>query len=96
MMKQLIDIKDMPGFDPTVTNGLDNVSKGEIYFGICRVRQYNGFREFTEQTVVCDEHGAMLCVGINKSKDDNMIEKIWRCPACNRGAYEVIDENNGL
>ncbi|MEK6830110.1 MAG: hypothetical protein AABY15_08400 [Nanoarchaeota archaeon] len=82
-MRQLVNIKDMPGFDPSVTNGLDNVSKGEVYFGICRVKQYNGFREFSQPTIVCDDHGAMLCVGINE------YGKIWRCPACNRGAYEV-------
>ena len=88
-MKKLMDIKDMPNFDPIVTNGLDNVSKGEVYFGICRVSQYNGFREFTQPTIVCDDHGAMLCVALTKSDEGNMIEKIWRCPACNKGAFEI-------
>lgn len=92
-MKQLIDIKDMPGFNPMVTNGLDNVSKGEVYFGICRVGQYNGFREWSLPTIVCDTHGAMLCVALTKSEDKNMIEKIWRCPTCNKGAYGLTDGN---
>ena len=88
-MKMIMDIKDMPNFNPAVPNGLDNVSKGEVYFGICRAWQYNGFRELSIPTIVCDDHGAMLCVALTKSEDGNMAEKIWRCPTCNKGAFEV-------
>ena len=63
---KLIDIKDMPRFNPSVTNGLSSVSEGKIFW------TSNNF-------VTCKVHGACLCLNMDRS--------IWRCPACNEGAY---------
>lgn len=63
---KIIDIADMPKFNPIVTNGIHSVSEGKIFW------TDNNF-------VTCREHGACLCVSKNR--------KIWRCPACNEGAY---------
>lgn len=53
MVPVLIDIKDMPNFNPVVKNGLTSVSEGKIYWT-------------EENKVTCREHGACLC--LNKDK----------------------------
>jgi len=54
MKAKLIDIKDMPDFNPTVKNGLTSVSEGKIYW--------------TENNkVTCREHGACLCLNKNRT-----------------------------
>jgi hypothetical protein len=54
MKPKLIDIKDMPEFNPIVKNGLTSVSTRLIYW--------------TEQNkVTCKEHGACLCLNKEKS-----------------------------
>lgn len=79
----LIDIADMPGFDPAALTddaALDrvrSVSRGVIYFGLPPSGQ--GL-----ETVCCVIHGATLCVGRNEHGT------IWRCPACNEGAFSVM------
>lgn len=65
---KLIDIKDMPKFNPAVKNGLTSVSEGKIFWT-------------NNNKVTCKEHGACLCL--------NMDRTIWRCPACNEGAYVI-------
>lgn len=70
---KLIDIRDMPKFNPAVKNGLTSVSEGKIFWT-------------PHNKVTCKEHGACLCL--------NMDRTIWRCPACNEGAY-VIWESLG-
>jgi hypothetical protein len=54
MNYKLIDIKDMPKFNPIVKNGLTSVSTGKIFW--------------TENNkVTCKEHGACLC--LNKDRN---------------------------
>ncbi len=72
----LHDIRTMPGFNPKVPNGADSVSRGIIYFGTPR-HGPDGL-----VTVCCVNHGATLCVA--KLREGGMI---WRCPACNEGAF---------
>ncbi len=50
---KLKDIKDMPNFKQSVTNGLDSVSSGKVFFT-------------KENLVTCLTHGAMLCVSENR------------------------------
>jgi hypothetical protein len=69
------DIETMPGFDPKVPNGAKSVSAGLIYRGL--PASGNGL-----ETVCCAAHGAVLCVASNDAG------KIWRCPACNEGAFQ--------
>lgn len=53
MRARLIDIRDMPEFNPIVKNGLASVSLGKIFW--------------TEKNLVtCREHGACLC--LNKDR----------------------------
>lgn len=53
MKPKLIDIQDMPEFNPLVKNGLTSVSEGKI--------------SWTENNLVtCREHGACLC--LNKDR----------------------------
>lgn len=87
-MKQISNIKDAPNFNPEVKNGLDSVSTGKVYYGICTTKEHNrgNWKCQTLPTIVCKDHGAMLCVGVDEDG------KIWRCPACNEGAYETIKE----
>jgi hypothetical protein len=72
---KLLDIAAMPAFDPKVPNGATSVSDGLVFFG--RNANQGGM-----DTVSCVEHGAILCVSrLNEGG------KLWRCPACNDGAY---------
>ncbi len=54
----------------------------------------NGSRSISEgkvfwtDTVWCATHGACLCVSENRA--------IWRCPACNEGAYVRWHEANSV
>ncbi len=68
MIPKLMDIRDMPSFNPAVKNGLSSVSEGKIFW--------------TENNrVTCHIHGACLCLNKDRS--------IWRCTACNEGAYVI-------
>jgi hypothetical protein len=73
---KVLDIRDMPGFDPKVPNGTDSVTGKRVYFG--QPRQAS---TMSIPTVCCADHGAMLCVAKNDAG------KIWRCPTCNEGAF---------
>jgi hypothetical protein len=54
MQAKLIDIRDMPNFNPIVKNGLISVSEGKIFW--------------TENNkVTCKEHGACLCLNIERT-----------------------------
>lgn len=75
-MHILTDIKNMPDFNSSVPNGTDSVSKGLVFYG--RNPDQGGLA-----TVSCTRHGAILCVAVHPNG-----AKIWRCPACNEGAYE--------
>lgn len=75
-MTTLLDIKDMPGFNATVPNGTDSVSTGRVFFG--RNPDQGGM-----DTVSCRNHGATNCVAVLENGG-----RLWRCLACNEGAYE--------
>lgn len=45
----IIDIKDMPGYNPAVKNGIDSVSTGKVTWTCAN-------------KATCSRHGAMLCV----------------------------------
>jgi hypothetical protein len=74
MGTDLVDLEQMPGFDPAVPNGTRSVTEGRVFLG--RNPDQGGL-----ETVSCRDHGAMLCVAVNPAG------KIWRCPACNEGAF---------
>ncbi len=78
---KLIDMKDMPNYNPEVKNGIDDVSMGQVFFGRCE-----WMWEECLETVCCIEHGAM-----NPMTDDKD-GRIWRCIICNRGAFEIMEE----
>ena len=69
--KRLIDLADMPSASPDVTNNSRDVTSGDIFWT-------------DDNLVTCKEHGACLCVNIDRS--------IWRCPACNKGAFVEWEE----
>lgn len=75
----LIDIRAMPGFNEA-SNMLGkeqrDVSSGKVFFG-----KLPWMSNIAVETVCCVEHGAMNLV--NKEKT------IWRCLACNAGAYDM-------
>ena len=54
MRPKLVDIKDMPEFNPTVKNGLTSVSEGKIVWT-------------SNNKVTCREHGACLCLNMDRS-----------------------------
>lgn len=70
---KIIDIKDMPDFNPSVKNGIDSVSTGKVSIKKSNTRWYKG------EYVACHIHNAMLCVSQDR--------RIFRCPECNVGAY---------
>lgn len=72
---RLLDIAEMPGFDPKVPNGTTSITDGRIFWG--RNEGQGGL-----DTVSCVEHGAVLCVAELREGG-----KLWRCPACNEGAF---------
>ena len=53
MATHIIDIRDMPGFNPAVPNGADSVSQGKVIW-------------FPGQKAWCIKHGAMNCVSENQ------------------------------
>lgn len=60
-----------------VENQSLSVTEGKVFYG-----KLDWMIPQAVETVCCVEHGAMLNVAINKEG------KIWRCPACNVGAFE--------
>jgi len=80
----LQDIVDMPDFNSTVEDGAHSVSEGKVKEGYIATDEHNRIFECLNwvPTVYCISHGAILCVANNEKG------KIWRCPACNEGAYE--------
>lgn len=92
-MSTLIDLKDMPGADLSVTNGMDSVSRGLVKMSESR-RYYRERHQVllaktwplwveAEWKIVrgsphCVAHGSMNRV----SKDG-----IYRCMTCHAGAY---------
>jgi hypothetical protein len=78
----IVDIAEMPGFN---INALTTDEAREQTRSVTRDRAYCGVPHPYHgglSTVCCREHGAMLCVAKNESG------RIWRCPACNEGAFE--------
>ncbi len=77
-MLPIIDIKDMPGYNPAVTDGVDSVSRGFVFL---RQSEYCANDTLYPH---CKIHGAMLRV----SKDG-----IWRCGefGCHSGCYYPLD-----
>lgn len=73
---RVIDLKEMPGANPSVPNGMDSVSGGLVFW-----RQGPGPLFGTEQSGPwCAAHGAM-----NRMSHDG----IYRCPTCHVGCYLV-------
>lgn len=82
-MIELIDIRDMPGYNPAVTNGVDSVSRGIVSWQVDFVGPGKGSNsQYLCQwsSPHCIRHGAMLRV----SK-----EGIYRCGelGCDNGCY---------
>jgi hypothetical protein len=46
---KIVDIKNMPNFNPVVKNGIESVSQGKVIW-------------IDKNLVTCVKHGAMLCV----------------------------------
>ncbi len=76
----LVDIAAMPDFRADALTTADSLEQAR---SVTRGRVYHGFPASGGglPTVCCVEHGAMLCVAINAAG------KLWRCPACNEGAF---------
>lgn len=72
---KIVDIKDMPDYNPVVKNGIDSVSSGKV---LLMTFEMTGSKLYPS----CERHGAILKV----SKDG-----IWRCGelGCDNGCYEV-------
>lgn len=79
---EIVDIKDMPDFNPAVKNGIDSVSKGLVYLQEYENAEQNIYGKRQPQYPTCIRHGAMLKV----SKDG-----IWRCGelSCSNGCYQT-------
>ncbi len=77
-MMNIVDIQQMPGFNPDVKNGLDCVTQGNVH---CVTKCYLSRDERFGSYPYCKLHGAMLKV----SRDG-----IWRCGelGCSCGCYE--------
>lgn len=80
-----IDIENMPGYNPEVTNGVDSVRKGLVSIKIPEIwirdeYSVNGGYMNRTKYPYCQHHGAMLRV----SKDG-----IYRCGqlGCDTGCY---------
>lgn len=73
---KIVDLKDMPGANLSVPNGMDSVGLGRVV-----LRGNRGGRR-TPFTPHCVTHGAM-----NKVSQDG----IWRClqHGCHVGCYQV-------
>ena len=50
---EIVDIGNMPGYNPKVTNGIDSVSKGKVSWD-------------PHQKAVCKNHGAMNAVSMDR------------------------------
>jgi len=79
---KIIDIQNMPNFNPAVKNGLDAVSKGEVYIHVM---------EDGSEYPYCKTHGAMIKVSKEPSKNG-----IWRCCValwdhCDSGCYVKVE-----
>ena len=72
---KLLNLRDMPDFNPAASNGTDSITTGKIFFG--RKEGQGGL-----ETVSCMRHGAVLCVASYPTG------RIWRCRSCNKGALE--------
>lgn len=87
---KIVDLKDMPGFNPSVPNGTDSVSKGLVVMrmqsvgirDISSVKRHPILTEFRAERPWCVKHGAMNRV----SKDG-----IYRClqEGCHVGCYYI-------
>lgn len=84
---KLIDLREMPGANLSVPNGMDSVSRGlvELREDPHAVAISYGAEEYavTHTSPHCVKHGAM-----NRMSHDG----IYRCPTCHVGCYLV--ENN--
>ena len=69
----ILDLQEMPNFNPNVPNGADSVTAGLVYENLVP-NKYGGV-----SVVECVRHGAMNAVSQDRT--------IWRCLACNEGAY---------
>lgn len=70
---KVCDIKDMPGFNSVVPNGIASVSQGKAFW------DDTPNRWGVPNKATCIVHGAMLCVSPDR--------RLWRCPTCNEGLY---------
>lgn len=80
---RLVDIEQMPGYDPAaittkVKGGIRSVSEGRVRYGDLQWMDADA-----RATVICRVHGACLCVGSSEAG------KLWRCTACGEGAWQV-------
>ncbi len=73
---KIIDIEDMPNFNPIVRDGKDSVSQGKVKLGYTYMPNGTKYGPYP----VCIEHGALLKV----SK-----EGIWRFVVCHEGCYQT-------
>lgn len=76
-MPILKDIKEMPGFNSEVKNGISSVSEDKVFWGKLESDKVG------LDTVTCREHGACLCVAVTKQG------RLYRCPTCNQGAFVI-------
>jgi hypothetical protein len=76
---RLIDIRDMPGFNPA-SNAQDKEQR-DISNGKVKYEKQSWMSAIAIKTVCCSEHGAMNLVNSEKT--------IWRCLTCNVGAYDM-------
>lgn len=78
-----IDIRHMPGFNASVTNGIDSVSKEAVYLSRIFVQMHDGYDVSYTKYPFCTNHGAMLRVSR---------EGIWRCGelGCDNGCWYPI------
>lgn len=76
-LMKIIDIKDMPNFNPIVKNGIDSVSKGDVYL--------HYYPEYNRSYPHCRKHGAMNKV----SKDGIWRCCVASWDHCDSGCYEL-------
>lgn len=96
-MQTIVDLREMPGFNPEVTNGADSVSRGHVRLypyrnvvsekahwklGVDEATFITETRVLDSLTPYCHRHGAM-----NKVSADG----IWRCLqiGCDSGCYQT-------
>ena len=82
----MIELFDVITMNPNPSQG--NQSSGNYSVSKCLV--YFGFpihyldKGYSQETVCCIAHGAMLCVSILHDG-----RKLWRCEVCNNGAISI-------